>query len=113
MTKKSKIRAGELPSYNSWKELPHIPVSIGVKGSIGKTGEWRSFRPVIDQEKCNKCGFCYIYCPEGVISFSKENGPAIDYEYCKGCGICARECSARAISLEREQEGGSEENHEE
>jgi 2-oxoacid:acceptor oxidoreductase delta subunit (pyruvate/2-ketoisovalerate family) len=112
MSKKSKTSTTELPSYNSWKELPHIPVSVGVKGSIGKTGEWRSFKPVIDDEKCNKCGFCYIYCPEGVISFSKEEGPTIDYEYCKGCGICARECPSKAISLKREQEGESDENHE-
>ena len=100
-TKQVKI----LPTFKSWKELPHIPVSLGVPGSIGKTGEWRTFRPVINKTTCNKCGFCYTYCPEGTITFNKENGPEIDYEYCKGCGICAHECPKKAIEMKREKEG--------
>lgn len=98
-------RLKPLPSFKSSDELPHIPISLGVPGSIGKTGEWRTFKPVIAREKCNKCGFCYTYCPEGAISFDKENGPAIDYDYCKGCGICHNECPKEAISLERENQG--------
>ncbi|MFX0103743.1 MAG: 4Fe-4S binding protein [Candidatus Hodarchaeota archaeon] len=91
-----------LPTFNNKDELPHIPVSIGIKGSIGKTGEWRTFRPVIDGEKCNKCGFCYIFCPEGTIRFDKETGPTVDLVYCKGCGICAAECPKDAIEMTRE-----------
>nr|MDO8116757.1 4Fe-4S binding protein [Candidatus Sigynarchaeota archaeon] len=69
---------------------------------MGKTGEWRTFRPVIDNEKCNKCGFCYTFCPEGTISFSKDTGPEIDLVYCKGCGICAKECPKKAIEMKME-----------
>lgn len=101
---KAKNTKKSLPKYNDWKELPHIPVSIGVKGSIGKTGEWRTYRPIIDIKNCNKCGFCYIYCPEGTILFEKENGPIIDLIYCKGCGICANECPKNAIKMKRESE---------
>ena len=89
-----------LPTFNHWTELPHIPISLGVSGSIGKTGEWRTYRPVIDADLCNKCGFCYMYCPEGTISFDKQQGPEIDYEYCKGCGICVEECPRGAMTLE-------------
>jgi pyruvate ferredoxin oxidoreductase delta subunit len=98
-----------LPSFKSSNELPHIPISLGVPGSIGKTGEWRTFKPVIDKKICNKCGFCYTFCPEGTISFEKESGPTIDYDYCKGCGICAHECPKGSISLNRENEGENNE----
>lgn len=102
MTNERKKDASCLPTYDTWTALPHIPVSIGIKGSIGKTGEWRTFRPVLVGEKCNKCGFCYTYCPEGTVRFSKEHGPVFDLEYCKGCGICARECPKEAIDMQRE-----------
>ena len=76
-------------------------------GEGGKTGDWRSLRPVIDRKKCipsvkNKsaCFLCWLYCPEGVV---KAGIPVeIDLDYCKGCGICAEECPPRAISMVRE-----------
>ena len=65
-----------------------------------KTGAWRTLRPVKDDEKCNQCLLCWIYCPEA--SISKED-LRIDYMYCKGCGICAVECPTGAISMEKEE----------
>lgn len=90
--------------YKSWRELPHIPVSIGQKGSIGETGDWRTFRPEIDKKQCNKCGICYVYCPDGVILFSEGSVPEIDYTYCKGCGICKDKCPKGVIEMIRERE---------
>ncbi|SHE31506.1 pyruvate ferredoxin oxidoreductase delta subunit [Desulfacinum infernum DSM 9756] len=73
-------------------------------GEGGRTGDWRSERPVIDPEKCtptrNKrpsCFLCWLYCPEGVVS--RAIPVEIDYEYCKGCGICAEECPTKAIRM--------------
>ncbi len=67
-----------------------------------KTGSWRVFRPVLDAEKCKKCGLCLLICPEGCISEDDEY-PRVDYEYCKGCGLCAEECPAEAIEMEQEE----------
>ena len=92
----------KLPTYSSWKELPHVPVSIGVVGSIGTTGEWRILRPVISRDKCNRCGMCYLYCPEGILIFENGKNPVIDLTYCKGCGICAFECPKKAILMQPE-----------
>lgn len=64
-----------------------------------KTGSWRTMRPVIDLEKCNKkCWFCFEYCPDSAVK-KTEDGPVIDYDYCKGCGVCAYECPRKAIEM--------------
>jgi pyruvate ferredoxin oxidoreductase delta subunit len=64
------------------------------------TGDWRTERPVFDNDKCNACGFCYIFCPTQRI-VDHEDG--IHYtavlDYCKGCGICAKECPKDAIAM--------------
>ncbi len=68
------------------------------KGSAGKTGLWRTYKPVIDEEKCNSCMLCWLYCPESVIYLEGEK-VRIDYDYCKGCGICSRVCAKKAIEM--------------
>ncbi|HDQ15824.1 MAG TPA: 4Fe-4S dicluster domain-containing protein [Bacteroidetes bacterium] len=77
-------------------------ISYPVKGAMGKTGNWRVFKPILDKEKCVKCLRCWIYCPEATIIRNKDDSVDIDYEYCKGCGICANVCKVKAITLERE-----------
>ncbi|HZD43086.1 MAG TPA: 4Fe-4S binding protein [Methanomicrobiales archaeon] len=76
-----------------------LALSRPVEGACGKTGAWRTFRPVVDREKCNACGFCALYCPEAAISEDLE----VDLDFCKGCGICANECPKRAIEMVREE----------
>ena len=78
-------------------------------GEAGRTGEWRSARPVIDDEKCvparkNKpsCFLCWLYCPDAVVS--KTVPIRIDLDYCKGCGICAEVCPSQAIAMVNEAE---------
>ena len=65
----------------------------------------RSFKPVIDQDNCKRCGICATYCPEGVIVKIGDDYQ-IDYRYCKGCGICANECPSKTISMVREKVEG-------
>lgn len=67
-----------------------------------RTGDWRTFRPVIDYEKCTTCMVCYVYCPESAIVMRTDGRVAIDYDNCKGCMICKNECPMKAISGERE-----------
>lgn len=51
---------------------------------------------------CNDCGTCFVFCPDGAITW--EDGPIVDYEYCKGCGICVAECPGHALILINERE---------
>jgi len=95
--KKNREKAPPIPK--GWRNLPHAPVSVGILGSIGPTGEWRILRPEISREKCNRCGMCYLYCPEGTVIFQKGTNPEVNLTFCKGCGICASECPRKAISM--------------
>ena len=93
----------QIQEYKNWKELPPIPISFPSEGSIGNTGDWRTFRPIMN-EGCNQCGICWMYCPEGVITRMGNGSFKIDLKYCKGCGICAKECPPKSIKMVRESE---------
>jgi pyruvate ferredoxin oxidoreductase delta subunit len=68
-----------------------------------KTGEWRTFKPSIDQEKCIKCGKCWSNCPDAAIHKDENGNFQINYDYCKGCLICEKECPVKCISHETEE----------
>ena len=74
-------------------------LSIPREGSVGETGRWRVFKPVKDEDRCNDCLLCWIYCPEACIT----KNIVINYDYCKGCGICAAECPRKAIIMIKEE----------
>ncbi len=101
---KSREKRPLVQVYKNWKELPPIPISFPIEGSIGSTGDWRIFRPIINQEGCNRCGICWMYCPEGTIKKKEDGSFDIDLQYCKGCGICAKECPTKNIEFKREDD---------
>lgn len=87
----------------SWKKLS-LGIAILEPGnaSLLRTGDWRSARPVTDNDKCIKCARCYVYCPDMVYSKNDKGFYEQNYYYCKGCGICAHECPVAAISMVQE-----------
>ncbi len=87
----------------TWKDMP-VGGIVSAPGSAGayKTGDWRSQRPILDKSKCNKCGLCFIYCPEGCIQPDKEGYFIANLDYCKGCGVCLKECPRKAIVMAEE-----------
>lgn len=79
--------------------VPICGMSVPQKGAMGHTGDWRTEKPEKDDEKCNLCGLCVTFCPEGCI---EPKTITIDMDYCKGCGVCAEECPVEAITMGRE-----------
>lgn len=83
--------------FETCYDLPPAPITL--EGSkYNKTGSWRTYKPIIDKQKCTKCYLCWKFCPEPSIKIVDEY-PEVDYDYCKGCGICANECKAKAIEM--------------
>lgn len=70
-----------------------------------KTGLWRTMRPVIDYDHCNRCNWvCGSFCPDSAIAVDDEGYPRIDYDHCKGCMICLAQCPPHAIHAIPEKE---------
>jgi pyruvate ferredoxin oxidoreductase gamma subunit len=95
----------QVPTYES-PTRGTARISTAANSILRETGGWRTFRPVLVPDKCNGCWLCFVYCPDGVISMTKDDKPVIDYDHCKGCQICVHECPTEALVAEREKEGG-------
>ena len=89
----------------TWRnmEVGNIIAEAG-NAVLRKTGDWRSQRPIIDREKCNKCGLCWLYCPDAAIEPLNDGYYETDLFHCKGCGICAKVCPKEAITMIEEEE---------
>ena len=89
----------------TWRDLEvgNILLKPG-NASERRTGDRRTERPVVDREKCNKCGLCWLYCPDAAIKVVDDGYYEPDLYYCKGCGICAEMCPKGAIQMIEEEE---------
>jgi pyruvate ferredoxin oxidoreductase gamma subunit len=104
-------------SRPDWVELPLDPASISAPDIHGaatsvevRTGLWRTMRPVIDLERCNRCTWiCTTLCPDGAIDVGPDGAPRIDYEHCKGCMVCVAVCPSHAIGAVPERDAAAEE----
>lgn len=93
-------------SLPGWRDL-NLGCVITNPGNAAeyRTGDWRSQRPVWDNDRCIKCGICYIFCPDMAVRQREDGYFEADLNYCKGCGICVRECWTGAIHMEEEEVG--------
>ena len=103
------IPAPDLPAKGwenpGWIELPFEDARLSsptiyaaATSEKVKTGLWRTMRPLIDYEHCNRCWWiCSTFCPDGAIRVKEDGYPDIDYEHCKGCLICVAQCPPHAI----------------
>lgn len=64
--------------------------------SLGYLSRFAWFKPVIDTDKCTRCGSCARHCKASCID-SKHH--AIDYSRCVACFDCINECKEGAISF--------------
>lgn len=99
----------DLPLDGSALAAPAI--HEGATSTMVRTGLWRTLRPVLNSEHCNKCiWICGSFCPDGVISEGADGYPVIDLDHCKGCMVCVTQCPTHAMEVLPESqamEGGA------
>ena len=95
----------DLGKPKKWQDVPMGGITYGSSAENVETGQWRSIRPVWDEDKCISCLLCWVQCPDRSIK-TDEDGKVtgIDYFYCKGCGICAQVCPRDAIDMRPESD---------
>ena len=106
LVSEGEARAAAACQRPDWVELPldeadaaAAAIHAGATSVEVRTGLWRTLRPVIDYQRCNRCWWvCSEFCPDSAIRVNAEHFPEIDYDHCKGCLICAAQCPAHAIS---------------
>ncbi|SMB90108.1 pyruvate ferredoxin oxidoreductase delta subunit [Thermanaeromonas toyohensis ToBE] len=87
------------------KNLPVVPSAPpGTMALKPVAATWRERYPRIIRERCNACGECLYFCPEGALRL-KEHELEINLDFCKGCGICAHECKKDALHMVAEYTG--------
>lgn len=88
----------DLPFEEARISAPDIHAAL--TSEAVETGLWRTMRPVVNRELCNRCWWnCGSACPDGAISIDEEGYPQIDYDHCKGCLVCAVTCPRQAIDI--------------
>ena len=100
-----------------WIDLPREAADIsapaihaGLTSVEVRTGLWRTFRPIIDYDRCRRCWWvCSTFCPDDAISVSDTGMPIIDYDHCKGCMICVAQCPPHAINAVAEVDAAADE----
>jgi len=74
---------------------PCVPSLLNVE--LSKMGEVRSFRPVINTDKCTLCGECAKTCPAHALILIPNKLLFIE-TLCEGCAACLYICKEGAIS---------------
>lgn len=69
---------------------------------LGLLSRYALFRPVINTDKCNKCGLCSRKCKSSCID-SKNH--VIDYSRCVACMNCLETCKRNAIRYKLYKKG--------
>jgi NAD-dependent dihydropyrimidine dehydrogenase PreA subunit len=68
---------------------------------------WPAWYPVIDPDRCNKCGQCADFCLFGVYRKTAEKVEVVNPKGCKNnCPACARICPQVAIVFPKYVPGG-------
>lgn len=103
------IHAQEAPAPEPLHPVTYEDLVLGTPSILAPgnaeerhTGSWRVERPVIDADRCTRCGLCCWRCPDGTIALDDHGYPVIDYDHCKGCMICWQQCPVGAIKREPE-----------
>lgn len=77
-------------------DCPNDALLLGTE--LGKCEEIRIFKPLIDIEKCTRCGECAKVCEEHALVHVIGKTPLLFEELCSGCKACFLVCPSEAIA---------------
>lgn len=87
-----------LPFEDAQVSAPAIHGATNTNGQ-SQTGLWRTMRPIVDYDKCNRCWWvCSTLCPDGAIRVTDDGYPEINFDHCKGCMVCVSVCPPQVIA---------------
>lgn len=95
-----KVRKSNITPETPWREVTlgaYMPDAGNAEDF--KTGDWRSMRPVWNEEKCKHCLMCWVVCPDNSICVKDGKITGFDFDHCKGCGVCTKQCKFNALEL--------------
>ena len=55
----------------NFRDLPGMPVARQSTESM-MTGEWRTIRPVLNKDLCDRCYHCWAFCPDVSVIVEEE-----------------------------------------
>ncbi len=86
-------------------EAPDLALALGGEDKILWQEDYAGrLIPVIDYNKCTKCGLCVQACMFNALEMTAK-GPIVREELCEGLGACYYACPVKAISFERRSIG--------
>ena len=93
--------AGEMDDWLDKHEIESVlDIQKQALKHLGNPPQLRDI-PIVDLEKCTKCGLCPKSCVYYAITVDKENDLfAIDEEKCQRCGMCISVCPYHALSID-------------
>ncbi len=74
-------------------------IGMGCASRQGKLEQHSGLSPAVKRKKCEGCGECAAYCPQGAISIQNKKAE-INLEKCIGCGECIIICPNSAIKIQ-------------
>lgn len=87
----------EFLDSHGYKNVNDI-VGLAHKKSANRIFRTESSPPVVNQDKCVKCGQCKVSCVYEAITI--EDKLVIDNSKCFGCGLCVTKCLKQALAIE-------------
>lgn len=84
----------------SWKKEPGRDTAFKLpRNPHFSKATTRSMRPVIDFDKCTRCGYCWLQCPDSCIDVTADGLYDVDLEICCGCNLCEAVCPVNCIAI--------------
>ncbi len=74
-------------------------MSMGFASRAQKQQMHSDYHPILDREKCTRCGMCVNICPTCAATVSEPDYPEYDLKKCIGCAQCIAMCPELALQI--------------